>query len=111
MLLQRSMVTPASGLSPQEAEVGVAVTSGQIPADGLAPGDTVQVLQLPDDNASRSSDTAQELTQARVFAVRPDPAQAGGTMLTLTVPAEQAALVATASGAGKIALIRVAPAS
>jgi hypothetical protein len=116
MLLQRSMVAAASGLSPQEAEVGVAVTSGQVPADGLEPGDTVQVLQLPGDGAASSrsapgpgGEVAQELVgTARVFAVRADPAQAGGTLLTLTVPSSQAALVATASGAGKVALVRVA---
>jgi hypothetical protein len=111
MLLQRSMLTAATGLDPGIAEVGVAVTSGQIPADGLVPGDTVQILRLPGDGAS-SSQPAQELVaQARVFAVRADPAQAGGTLLTLTVPSSQAALVATAAGAGKVALVRVAAAS
>lgn len=113
MLLQRSMVTPATGPGPRDAEVGVAVTSGQAPADGLQPGDTVQVLRLPDDSASsRSSQTVQELVaQARVFAAHPDPAQAGGTILTLTVPASQAPLVAMASDAGKVALIKVAATS
>jgi hypothetical protein len=115
MLLQRSMVTAATGLGPQEAEVGVAVTSAQIPADGLKPGDTVQVLQLPDDGAATSRTQprdAQELVaQARVFSVRPDPAQAGGTLLTLRVPSAQASLVATASGAKQVALIRVAAGS
>jgi len=115
MLLQRSMVTSGAGLSPQQAEVGVAVSSGQIPADGLRPGDTVQVLRLPDSDSGRAGgveDAARELVAgARVFAVRPDPAQAGGTLLTLTVPAQDAASVASASGAGQIALVRVAGAS
>jgi hypothetical protein len=115
MLLQRSMVTAGTGLSSQQAEVGVVVTSGQIPADGLNPGDTVQVLRLPASGSSRPSngeDLAQELVAAAtVFAVRADPAQAGGTLLTLTVPAQDAAGVATASGAGVVALVRVAPES
>ena len=115
MLLQRSMVTAGTGLSPQQAEVGVVVTSGQIPADGLNPGDSVQVLRLPASGSARTSngeDLAQELVPvATVFAVRPDPAQAGGTLLTLTVPAQDAAGVATASGAGVVALVRVAPRS
>jgi Flp pilus assembly protein CpaB len=115
MLLQRSMVTSGSSLGPQQAEVGVAVTSGQIPADGLSPGDTVQVLRLPDDDSSRagdSEDAVRELVAgAQVFAVRADPAQAGGTLLTLTVPPQDASSVASASGAGRIALVRVAGAS
>ena len=110
MLLQRSMTTGTAGLDPQEAEVGVAVTSGQVPADGLAPGDTVRVVQLPSDNASAdASSSIQELVErAAVYAVRADPAQAGGTLLTLRVPAGQADAVAMASSVGKIAVIRVA---
>ena len=114
MLLQRSMVAPAVGLDPQQSDVGVAVTSGQIPADGLKPGDTVRVLRLPETSSNREdrNPAAQELvSQARVFAVRTDPAQAGGTLLTLTVPASDASAVAAASGAEQVALVRVAQAS
>jgi hypothetical protein len=121
MLLQRSMITTGSGITGGEAQVGVRVSSGQIPADGLAPGDTVQVLQLPGSDSGTSSGssgqqsstsaggaTAQVLvTRAQVFAVRDDPAQSGGTLLTLVVPNSAAAAIATASGADEVALIRV----
>jgi hypothetical protein len=52
-LLQRSMVTSAPALDSLAAQVGVAVTPGQIPANGLSPGDTVEVLQLPQKNSQR----------------------------------------------------------
>jgi len=115
MLLQRSMVTAATGVAPREAEVGVAVASGQIPADGLRPGDTVQVLRLPgtaSTRADRSEDSVRELVDsAVVFSVRADPAQAGGTLITLTVPSEDGPSVAEASGAGQVALLRIAAVS
>ena len=46
--------------------------------------------------------------RARVFAAREDPSQLGGTLLTLVVQKTQAVPVAAASGAGQIALIKVA---
>ena len=46
-LLQRSMVTDGTRLPAGQVQVGVAVKGGQIPAEGLVPGDTVQVLRLP----------------------------------------------------------------
>jgi hypothetical protein len=107
MLLQRSMVTADTGLSPSQAQVGVAVASGQIPADGLAPGDVVEVAALPAANATSPGAPRVLVEAAVVFAVRDDPATPGGTLLTLVVPAAQAVPVAAASVAGQIALIRV----
>lgn len=109
MLLQRSMVTAGPGLTPAQAHVGVAVRSGQIPADGLAPGDAVTVVELPAPDAPASTSASVLVERAEVFAVREDPAQAGGTLLTLVVPTQKAVSVAAASGAGRAALIRVAP--
>jgi hypothetical protein len=107
MLLQRSMVAPGAGLSAEQAQVGVVVKSGQIPADGLIPGDVVQVVSLPSASASQPGPPQVLVERARVFASREDPAQAGGTLLTLVVPKSQAVSVAAASGAGQIALIKV----
>ena len=109
MLLQRSMITTEPALTPTMAQVGVAVRSGQIPADGLAPGDAVTVVELPPTGAPESASASVLVGWATVFAVRDDPALAGGTLLTLMVPAERAVAVAAASGAGRAALIRVAP--
>lgn len=107
MLLQRSMVTSATGLSPSQAQVGVAVKSGQIPAGGLASGDLVEVVALPAANAATPGAPQVLVEAAVVFAVRDDPATPGGTLLTLVVPAAQAVPVAAAGVAGQVALIRV----
>lgn len=109
MLLQRSMVAAGAGLAVNQAQVGVVVKAGQIPADGLAPGDTVEVVAVPPAAASGALGTPQILVeQARVFASRPDAAQSGNTLLTLLVPRSSATAVASASAAGQISLIRVA---
>lgn len=110
-LLQRSMVTSAPALNSSAAQVGVAVTPGQIPANGLSPGDTVEILQLPPKNTGGVSTPARSATvlatTAAVYSSATDPSQSGGTLLTLVVPKAIAAAVATASNAGLIALIRV----
>ena len=113
-LLQRSMVTDGPSLIAGSAQVGVEVTGGQIPADGLAPGDTVEVLALPAKGASSTGGAAAVtatvlVAKATVFSSRPDPSSASGTLVTLTVPESAAAGVATASGDSLIALVQVAP--
>jgi SAF domain len=110
-LLQRSMVTSAPALDSSAAQVGVAVTPGQIPANGLNPGDIVEILQLPQKNTASSSASIPAPTvladSATVYSSTSDPSQSGGTVLTLVVPKSTAAAVAAASNAGLIALIRV----
>lgn len=110
-LLQRSMVTSAPPVNSSDAQVGVAVTPGQIPANGLNPGDTVEILQLPPKNTAVGSAKPLSATvldaSATVYSSAADPSQSGGTLLTLVVPTSVAAAVAVASDAGLIALIRV----
>lgn len=109
-LLQRSMVTSAPAVNSSDAQVGVAVTPGQIPANGLNPGDTVEILQLPPKNTASGSapPLATVLAdRATVYSSATNPSQSGGTLLTLVVPKSVAAAVAAASNAGLVALIRV----
>jgi hypothetical protein len=110
-LLQRSMVTSAPALDSSAAQVGVAVTPGQIPANGLDPGDTVEVLQLPQKNTASAGASIPAPTvladSATVYSSTSDPSRSGGTLLTLVVPKSAAAAVAAASNAGLVALIRV----
>jgi hypothetical protein len=117
-LLQRSMVTDENPLTADEARVGVALKSGQIPAEGVQPGDVVQVVQLPaDGQAPAANDKAAKdqagppvlVDRATVYAAAEDPALSGGTLLTLVVPADMAPLVAVAGAAGRVAVIAVRP--
>ncbi len=114
MLLQRSMLTAEPALGADEAQVGVALKIGQMPADGLLPGDTVQVLQLPAKDASAAAGAAEVTAtvlqkSVTVFSAFPDPSQAGAEVVTLTVPTAGAAAIATAGGQGLVALVKVRP--
>lgn len=108
-LLQRSMVTDGPLLGADEAQVGVEVVGGQLPADGLLPGDTVLVLQLPDKSQAGTQLEAKTLVEkATVFATAADPSDASGTLVTLVAPAAAAPAIATASNFGLVALVKVA---
>ena len=119
-LLQRAMVASGPVLAAGQAQVGIVLKGGQLPADGVSPGDLVQVLRLPGQAAANAAvptggagvagggvAVPVVLTAATVFAARSDPAQTGGWLVTVTVPAGTAAAVAGASGAGLAALVQV----
>lgn len=118
-LVQRSMVGAGASLPAGDGLVGVAAAAGQIPSSGLAPGDTVEVLQLTSKDATPSdssgvasgagSDAASAVLvqSARVWDARGNSASAGGTLLTLVVPQSAAYAVAQASNAGLVALVKV----
>src|SRR3954447_1664994 len=77
-LVQRAMVTSGSTVQAGQSLVGVAADPGQIPSSGLAPGDKVEVLQLPQKGTSggRSSAAASQavlVPSATVYDVRANP--------------------------------------
>jgi hypothetical protein len=114
-LLQRSMLTTAGPLASGQALVGVALGSGQLPADGLAAGDTVRVIQLPPKNAAVTGPVAGGtapqavvlVATAQVFSAHADPSNAGGTVVSLVVSTQESTEVAAASAAGLVALVQV----
>ena len=110
MLMQRSMLTGGGPIGAGQVKVGVAVKPGQSPADGLAAGDRVEVLQVPAKDATGPAAAPQVLTDAaEVFSAAADPSTTGGTVLSLLLPRAVAPLVAAASAAGQIALVQVPP--
>lgn len=115
-LLQRSMLTDGEPIAAGQVQVGVALKPGQLPADGVIAGDKVMVLGLgqaagPSQNPAESSSAAAGpvvlADAATVFAVRADPTQTGGTLVTLLVATAQGPVIAEASSTGNTALIKV----
>jgi hypothetical protein len=106
-LVQRAMVTAGSGLKPSEALVGVAVDPGQIPSAGLRAGDHVEVFGLPPKSSLGVANPSVLVASAVVFDVRDNPTTAGGSLLSLVVPRDAAAQVATAGSNNLIALVVV----
>ncbi len=70
-LLQRSMVTSADTLPSGDAQVGVALKGGQVPAEGLSPGDSVEIVALPDKGATGAGQSAAVLVLPRAVASVP----------------------------------------
>lgn len=111
-LVQRAMLTAGPVLADGQAQVGVAVAIGQLPADGLLPGDIVTVLRLPsqqDNNVGGDRVVPSLIAEgAVVITAVQQGGQAAGWTVTLQVPVEVAPAVAGASGAGLASLVRVA---
>jgi hypothetical protein len=108
-LLQRAMLSSSGPLGADEGLVGVAVAPGQLPADGLAPGDRVRVVQLPAQDATSGGVAAPvDLVLSAVVFSASDAGSGNSTVVSLIVPLAKADAVAAAGAAGRVALIGVA---
>ena len=126
-LLSPLQVVQTSTVPPGYAVVGVALSASQLPADGVVVGQEVDVVLTgqrgsPDTQSSvgagapaPAGSTQGMLAQGvEVIESAIPPASATGSnvaLVSLEVPLEMAATVATASAAGQVALIVVTPAS
>jgi hypothetical protein len=104
-LLQRAMVADVATLPTGQALVGVAVAPGQLPADGLESGDSVEVLGLPGKNSTSSAQVL--ASNVKVFSTADNPSTQGGSLVTLQVAGNAAPSIAAASNNQLIALVRV----
>jgi Flp pilus assembly protein CpaB len=113
-LLLRQMLTAEPVPGPGMATVGVSLRPGQLPGDGLEPGDRVRIVAVAgrgaSDTAAGPPTPPQVLAEhASVYAARPDAAAPGSTVVTLLVPAGRADLLAVHGSAGQVGLIEVTP--
>ena len=114
-LLNRAMLTDQPAIDRDHALVGLSLRPGQLPGDGLEPGDAVRLVLLPAPNAAPNPGppptgavTAPVLVEAaRVYAIRPDDAAADVMVVTLVVGVPDAPGVAAAGSAGQVGLIKV----
>jgi len=106
-IVQRSMLTADDPFPAGMVQVGVTVTGGRIPAGGVVPGDHVQVLALPAAGGTGAATPKVVAKDAEVFATLEDPTRAGGYLLTMLVPTDEAAGVAAASGSDTAAVVKV----
>jgi uncharacterized membrane protein YgdD (TMEM256/DUF423 family) len=107
-LLTQGDVAAASSLSADQAIVAVAPKPGQYPP-ALSAGDRVAVIDTGTGGALTGS-TAPPVT-ATVLSVDQQPGPvAEGAVVTLRLPAADAAAVASTGAAGRVALVLLAPA-
>lgn len=100
----------APGPGVGESVVGMALAAGRLPA-GLAPGDTVDVVDTPGASSQGGASApgavvGAELTSGRVLSVGPS-ADGTTTLVSVVVPTSAADSVAVASAAAAVSLIWV----
>jgi Flp pilus assembly protein CpaB len=126
-LLVPSDVTGSPQIPAGEAVVGLALKPGQLPSNGVEPGDQVMIVQtaspgtpvtspLPSDASGGASvaTTGILVPQATVFdtAVPPVNSSSGATALvSVEVATTLASAVSTASAAGQVSLVLLPPES
>lgn len=114
-LLQQSMLATTGGVGPGQALVGVSVPAGQLPADGVASGDTVEVITLPAKDAGPGTGGGSSglsgtvlIAAAPVFSAHGAVSSGASTLVSLVVSSHDAPALAAASAAGRVALVKVA---
>ncbi len=118
-LLTMSDVSDTPEIGPEQAVVGVALKPGQLPADGLTPGDSVDVIftGVPGvDGSSSDVDSATPVLSATVLASQvlvtavepPTVSSESDTVgVSILVPRDVAGAIASAATAGEVALVAV----
>lgn len=108
--LSRSLVAPGGAIpGPGQAQVGLALKPGQVPSGGLADGQRVLVVLLPQD-AQGTPRRPVPLGTATVWGVA-GPGSTGIVAVTVVVPAYLAASLAGYASRGQVALIATYAAS
>lgn len=107
-LLAGSLLTPGSTtdqLVPDEglSLVGVALTTGQMPAELLAPGDPVRIVDTPPAQADPPAQDPDAINGEVMSVAGPD--DVGLTTVDVLVPADEAAGLAARVATGRVALI------
>ncbi len=92
------VLPPATG----ESVVGVALTTGQLPAEPLRPGDRVRLVQTP--LAQGEVPATQVTIDAEVQSVTP-ATDGQTTVVDLLVPSSRAAEVAARAATGRVAVV------
>lgn len=105
-LLTAKSVTGAEVPGPGDALVGVSVKQAQMPVTTLRPGDRVLLVTTADTTAQPASAATAGAIEATVFTVGSTDSS-GARTVDVVLAEDQAARVASASAAGKVAIVLV----
>jgi hypothetical protein len=104
-VLAPAQVGPSSTLQAGQVVVGVLLKAGQAPL-GLRTGTRVQVVDNGTGSQASEADPTVVSASAVVTAMgRPESASGGTSVVSLTLPATDAASVASAGAAGRVSLV------
>lgn len=107
-LLVRGQLSDGPALRDGEALVGATLKPGQYPS-GLRRGDRVLAVLMPPESATTTPDAGTPLAEieAVVLALELDVDSIGGAVVSLAVPAAEAARLSVAGARGRLALVVV----
>lgn len=100
---------PAAG----QATVGLSLEPSRVPGAGLVAGDTVDVIAVPSNGQGKDVELDSPMTLARdaqVYAVGGESTAGGLVLVTLVVPAQDAAQISAYSTQNRVAVVEKAPA-
>ena len=107
-LLSSALVAERAAVGEGQALVGLRLNPGEFPIAGMRPGDVVQVIEA----AAQQGESPRVLVDSAVVesvAVLGDQGVAAARLITLSVPADAAAAVTNAGGAGRASIAVAAP--
>lgn len=105
-LMTRGLVADAVAIEAGDGVAGLSLEPGQYPALGLAPGDSVNVVQSVDDAKGENPGTS-IARDARVFAV--EDLASDRKLVSIMTTEDDAEAVASAAGSGALRLVLVSP--
>lgn len=94
-----------------QAVVGLALTSAQMPGDGLAAGDLVRVVAVPAPDEAGAGEATILVDRAQVVSIQRNETSEAAALVTVLTPEGQAGALATASATGRAAVIKVSTTS
>lgn len=108
-LLNRDMLTDVAVPAAGQAMVGLALSPGRLPGNGLGVGDQVQAIAVPaaPSTGNDRAETPRVLAIGEVFAVRADSTSTADTLVTVLVPADAAGRLAAQGATGQVSLIKI----
>ncbi|MDN5715660.1 MAG: SAF domain-containing protein [Janibacter sp.] len=109
-LLTKSATTPTVVPGDGQSVVGVAVTADQMPGEKLRAGDAIRVISTLGGQGQQGSTSDQdqplEPSEVRTEVVSLNPgAQPGTTVVSVLVPEDRAAELASRASTGKVAIV------
>lgn len=104
-LIDTTMLTASSMLTPGHVAVGAALSAGRMPASGLQPGDVVQLVNV-DDPAGEVLVPDAVISSSRAVGAD-STGGTSGAVVTVIVAEVDGARVATVAAAGDLAIVLV----
>lgn len=112
-LLTYGMISTTNGAGVGTVKIGLALKPGQLPAEGLQPGDRVALYAVASATGATGTQSGAVLSRAATVVEVAQPGagslQSGQTLVSVAVPADEAPQVTEAASQGAVAVAVLPP--